>query len=105
MLAMATKFDSVSHRYGNLCEKGISRMKGFTALTAMLLLAMSIIWPPQLQASELIREFSGSGNTTTAEFSVESPWILDWRLDSDFETRAALATTSRIAATACVCSI
>jgi hypothetical protein len=65
-------------------------MKGFTALTAMLLLALSIIWPPQLQASELIREFSGSGNTTTAEFSVESPWILDWRLDSDFENRIAL---------------
>ncbi len=41
-------------------------------------------------AAELVREFKGTGNTTTAAFSVESPWILDWRLDSDYENRIAL---------------
>ena len=41
-------------------------------------------------ASELVREFKGSGNSTTAAFSVESPWILDWRLDSDYDYRVAL---------------
>lgn len=32
-----------------------------------------------------VAEFKGTGNTTTAVFRVESPWILDWRLDGDFD--------------------
>lgn len=43
-----------------------------------------------VDAGQLVREFNGTGNTTTAEFSVESPWIIDWRLDSDYEYRIAL---------------
>jgi hypothetical protein len=43
-----------------------------------------------LAAGELVREFRGTGNTTTAEFSVESPWIIDWRLDSDHVFQVAL---------------
>ncbi|MGI9273038.1 MAG: hypothetical protein ACR2QT_14765 [Woeseiaceae bacterium] len=43
-----------------------------------------------VDAGQLVREFRGTGNTTTAEFSVESPWIIDWRLDSDYESRIAL---------------
>ena len=41
-------------------------------------------------AGELVREFKGTGNMTTPAFSVESPWIIDWRLDSDYEMKIAL---------------
>lgn len=43
-----------------------------------------------VDAGQLVREFKGTGNTITAEFSVESPWIIDWRLDSDYENKIAL---------------
>jgi hypothetical protein len=43
-----------------------------------------------VDAGQLVREFKGSGNATTAEFSVESPWIIDWRVDSDYENQVAL---------------
>lgn len=33
-------------------------------------------------AGELVREFKGTGDTTTASFEVEGPWLLDWRLES-----------------------
>ena len=44
-------------------------------------------------AAELVREFSGSGNTTTVAFNVESPWIMDWRLDADYDQLVALDIT------------
>lgn len=31
-----------------------------------------------------ITEFEGSASTTTPEFEVEAPWIIDWRAFSDF---------------------
>jgi len=37
-----------------------------------------------LQAGELVRQFSGDRSTQTAEFEVESPWLIDWRVNSDF---------------------
>lgn len=46
-----------------------------------------------VSAQELVREFSGTDNTVTAEFKVESPWLLDWRLDADFEQLVALDIT------------
>ena len=36
-------------------------------------------------AERLIAEFNGSGNQTTATFIVNGPWILDWRLNSEFD--------------------
>ncbi len=35
-------------------------------------------------AEELIVELQGTGNQTTAEFTVKAPWILDWRINSDY---------------------
>ena len=49
-----------------------------------------IVAASTVDAGHLVREFKGTGNTTTAEFSVEAPWIIDWRLDSDYENRIAL---------------
>ncbi len=53
-----------------------------TVFTAMLAMPA--------EGGQLVREFNGTGNTTTASFTVESPWILDWRLDSDYEMKIAL---------------
>jgi hypothetical protein len=35
-------------------------------------------------AEEMIAEFQGSGNRQTVEFTVKAPWILDWRINSDY---------------------
>ena len=35
-------------------------------------------------AEELIVDLQGTGNQTTAEFTVKAPWILDWRINSDY---------------------
>lgn len=35
-------------------------------------------------AENTVVEFKGSGNKTTAEFTVDAPWILDWRINSDY---------------------
>ena len=44
-------------------------------------------------ASQLVREFTGTKSTTTVEFTVESPWILDWHLNADYEALVALDIT------------
>jgi len=55
------------------------------------LLVLTLMTPAL--AKETVKEFRGSGNRTTAEFQVEGPWILDWRLDGDFDTLVALDVT------------
>lgn len=44
-------------------------------------------------AKQRVAEFKGSGNSTTAIFRVESPWVLDWRLDGDFDQLLGLEIT------------
>jgi len=44
-------------------------------------------------AADRVAEFRGSGNEMTAVFRVESPWILDWRLDGDYDQMIALDIT------------
>ena len=46
-----------------------------------------------VSAADRVREFRGTGNTTTAIFQVEAPWVLDWRLDGDFNELVALDVT------------
>jgi hypothetical protein len=36
------------------------------------------------EAGELVRQFSGDRSMQTAEFEVEAPWLIDWRVNSDF---------------------
>ena len=57
-------------------------------VTALFLMACS-----GAQAVETVKEFRGTGNSTTSIFTVESPWLLDWRLDGDFEKLVALDIT------------
>jgi len=44
-------------------------------------------------AEEIVKEFRGSGNEMTAIFTVDSPWLLDWRLDGDYDKLIALDVT------------
>ena len=46
-----------------------------------------------VDAKTRVAEFKGSGNMTTAIFRVESPWVLDWRLDGDYEQMMGLEIT------------
>ena len=59
-----------------------------TAVAALLLLVVTSV-----SGSQLVREFRGNNNSTTPEFTVEAPWILDWRLDADYEQLVALEVT------------
>ncbi len=62
-------------------------------LLALIAVAFAAALVGTATAKQLVREFKGSGNTTTASFQVEGPWILDWRLDGDYESLIALDVT------------
>jgi len=51
-----------------------------------ILVALSL----PVTGAEVVREFSGSGAATTAEFEVEAPWILDWRVNSEYQKSMAI---------------
>lgn len=57
-----------------------------------LLLVLALAGAPA-EAKTRVAEYSGSGNMTTAIFRVESPWVLDWRLDGDYEQLMGLEIT------------
>lgn len=65
-------------------------MFGRTALLVTLLL-VSAATP--VNAKTRVAEFKGTGDATTAIFRVDSPWILDWRLDGDFDQLVGLEIT------------
>ena len=62
-------------------------MKSLTAAALLALLASSV------QGAQLVREFRGSNDRTTPTFTVEAPWVLDWRLDGDYDQLVALEVT------------
>ena len=35
-------------------------------------------------AEELVKEFKGEGSTVTSEFEVDGPWLMDWRVNSNY---------------------
>jgi hypothetical protein len=35
-------------------------------------------------SAELVGRFTGSGSGETAEFEVQAPWLLDWRVNGDY---------------------
>jgi hypothetical protein len=43
------------------------------------------------QAGDLVRQFSGDRSTQTAEFEVEAPWLIDWRVNSDFPSSMGIS--------------
>ena len=60
-----------------------------TTLT-LAIAALSLLLASAVSGRSLVREFSGNKNTTTAEFRVDGPWLLDWRLDADYKHLVAL---------------
>ncbi len=54
-------------------------------LAAIALLALSAT----ATAGEVIAEFSGDRNTRTATFETDGPWLLQWRVNSDFRMQSA----------------
>ena len=81
-MAAARKVRCGNHRLldGNEMKK--------LALVPVLLMLCSAA-----DAADTVKEFRGSGNTTTSIFTVEAPWLLDWRLDGDYEQLVALDIT------------
>ena len=61
------------------------------ACTAALLIVASAV------AQTPLVEFSGEGNGRTKDFSVNGPWLLDWRAESEFPDLAT--TTMRLEGT------
>jgi hypothetical protein len=59
----------------------------------LLSTAIPLISFSTASAAERVKEFRGSGNSTTAIFRVESPWVIDWRLDGDYDQLVALEIT------------
>lgn len=57
---------------------------------AQCLLLVALGAAGSASAGDLVREFRGNQSTVTPEFTVESPWILDWRLDGDYDQLVAL---------------
>ncbi len=64
-----------------MLTKKLIKTRYCTPGVAALMLILSAV---SASAEELIVEFKGSGNRTTAEFNVRGPWILDWRINSDY---------------------
>lgn len=63
------------------------------AIKAALATAALVLVATSVAGAEFVRQFSGSDNRTTPEFTVEAPWILDWRLDGDYDQLVALDVT------------
>jgi len=75
---------SLNHPFGNP-----SLMRLLLTCFVFLFLATA----SSAQASELVRKFSGSRSTETAEFEVKAPWLVDWRVNSDFPNSMGIAVT------------
>jgi hypothetical protein len=69
-------------------DRNISTMKRYI-LFITLLVSTALCAP--LSAEQLVREFAGSRTTQTAEFEVKAPWLIDWRVNSEFEDSMGLA--------------
>lgn len=63
------------------------------ALISLLAATVLVVFSDAANAAQRVKEFSGTGNATTAIFRVESPWLLDWRLSGDYDQLVALDIT------------
>ncbi len=53
-------------------------------LFSILVLAAFITTATSTHGKELVRKFTGSRSTETAEFKVQAPWLLDWWVNSEY---------------------
>ncbi len=61
-------------------------------IRTLLTLALGLLLAVNAGSRQLVTEFTGSGSTstTTREFEARAPWILDWRVNSDFQGAMAI---------------
>ena len=57
-------------------------MKNYLYSIVLSLLLSSVSM--DVTSAELVGKFSGSGSGHTTEFEVRAPWLLDWRVNSDY---------------------
>ncbi len=63
----------------------------FKKAKMFLTVAVVVAFVPAANGSEqLIREFQGTTSTITASFSVNGPWLLDWRVNSNYSRFMAI---------------
>jgi len=62
-------------------------------LVSVTVLITALCFAGHAYGKELISEFTGSGNKTTAEFEVKAPWIVDWRTRGDYPGQMAVEVT------------
>ena len=48
---------------------------------------------PSILAERLVREFSGSRSLYTADFQVNDPWLIDWRVNSPNPRSMSISVT------------
>ncbi|MGD9020188.1 MAG: hypothetical protein PVF46_00190 [Lysobacterales bacterium] len=58
-------------------------------MTTILSITLACVSSAAL-SRQLVREFNGSESTTTADFEVRAPWIVDWRVTGDYPGQMAL---------------
>ena len=68
-------------------------------LSRFIVIAILCGFVSMASGKELIREFKGSSSATTADFEVEAPWIVDWRVSGDYQGQMAVAVNLAIAPT------
>ena len=59
-------------------------MRRFALIAVLLIASVS---------AQAVEVFKGTGDTTTAIFTVEAPWVLDWNLNGDYDAIVALDVT------------
>jgi len=52
----------------------------FPIVFSLLLCSISM----DASSAELVGKFTGNGSGETAEFEVQAPWLLDWRVNGDY---------------------
>jgi len=63
-------------------------MKSF--LVKVVCFVMLFSFALSANSKELVREFKGTGNKSTADFEVRAPWIVDWRVMGDYPGQMAV---------------
>ena len=54
---------------------------------------LALLFSMHVEAEELVRKFSGDRNMETPEFEVKAPWLIDWRVNSDYPESMGIAVS------------
>ena len=54
---------------------------------------LALLFSMHVEAEELVREFSGDRTMETPEVEVKAPWLIDWRVNSDYPESMGIAVS------------